>query len=41
MDFDKLFTNVMNLDPAIRYAVIQNNLGEKIEGGLEITSSPS
>jgi hypothetical protein len=34
MDFDNLFENVMNIDSTIRYVAIQNNVGEKICGGL-------
>ncbi len=34
MDFDKLLTNVMGIDSTIRYAAIQNNVGEKICGGF-------
>ncbi|AFS82256.1 DUF6659 family protein [Candidatus Nitrosopumilus sediminis] len=34
MDFDKLFSDVLNLDPSIRYAAIQNNAGKIITGGF-------
>jgi len=40
MDFDKLFTNVMELDSTIRYAAIQNSDGKKISGGFRENISP-
>ena len=40
MDFDKLFTDVMKINSAIRYAVIQNITGEKICGGFRNNIEP-
>ena len=40
MDFDKLNSDVMNIDPDIRYAAIQNNVGEKICGGFRPNIEP-
>ncbi len=40
MDFDKLFTNVMEIDSTIRYAAIQNSAGKKISGGFRENISP-
>ncbi len=40
MDFDKLFTNVMEIDSTIRYAAIQNSDGKKISGGFRENISP-
>lgn len=40
MDFEKLFTDVMNVDSTIRYAAIQNNAGEKINGGFRENINP-
>ena len=40
LDFDKLYTDVMKIDSAIRYAVIQNNTGEKICGGFRDNINP-
>ena len=34
MDFEKLYSDVLNLDSSIRYAAIQNNTGVKIAGGF-------
>ena len=34
MDFEKLYSDVLNLDSSIRYAAIQNNTGVKIVGGF-------
>ena len=34
MDFDKLYSDVMNVDSTIRYAAIQNTIGEKVFGGF-------
>ena len=34
MNFDKPCEDVMNIDSSIRYAAIQNDLGEKIYGGF-------
>ena len=34
MDFEKFYSDVMNIDPAIRYAAIQDNIGEKAFGGF-------
>ena len=40
MDFEKLYSDILNLDSSIRYAAIQNNTGVKIAGGFrsEVTS---
>jgi len=40
MDFDKLFTSVMEIDSTIRYAAIQNSAGKKISGGFRENISP-
>ena len=40
MDFDKLFTDVLSIDSAIRYAAIQTNTGEKIAGGFRENINP-
>ena len=40
LDFDKLYADVMKIDSAIRYAVIQNNTGEKICGGFRDNINP-
>ena len=40
LDFDKLYVNVMLIDPTIRYAVIQNQSGEKICGGFRENITP-
>jgi hypothetical protein len=40
LDFDKLYVDVMKIDSAIRYAVIQNNTGEKICGGFRDNINP-
>ena len=40
MDFENLYANVMKMDSTIRYAVIQNNTGEKICGGFRENISP-
>ncbi|MFB5623720.1 MAG: DUF6659 family protein [Nitrosopumilus sp.] len=40
MGFDKLFSDVLNLDPGIRYAAIQNNTGKIITGGFRENISP-
>ena len=40
LDFDKLYADVMKIDSAIRYAVIQNNTGEKICGGFRDNVNP-
>ncbi len=40
MDFDKLFTNIMDVDSSIRYAAIQNSAGEKINGGFRENINP-
>jgi hypothetical protein len=40
MDLDKLFNDVMNIDPTIRYAAIQNNAGAKIAGGFRENITP-
>jgi len=34
LDFDKLYSEVMNVDSTIRYAAIQNTIGEKTFGGF-------
>ena len=34
MDFNKLYEDVMKIDSTIRYAAIQNNIGEKVHGGF-------
>ena len=40
MDFDRLFTDVLKIDPTIRYAAIQKNTGEKIAGGFRDNINP-
>jgi len=40
MDFDKLFTNIMDVDSSIRYVAIQNSTGEKINGGFRENITP-
>ncbi len=40
MDFDRLFTDVMGIDSTIRYAAIQDSVGEKITGGFRDNISP-
>ena len=40
LDFDKLFADVMKINSTIRYAVIQNNTGEKICGGFRDNINP-
>ena len=40
LDFDKLYADVMKIDSTIRYAVIQNNIGEKICGGFRDNINP-
>ena len=40
LDFDKLFAEVMKINSTIRYAVIQNNTGEKICGGFRDNINP-
>jgi len=40
LDFNKLFVDVMKVDSTIRYAVIQNNTGEKICGGFRENIDP-
>ena len=40
MDFENLYANIMKTDSTIRYAVIQNNTGEKICGGFRENISP-
>ena len=40
LDFDKLYADVMKIDSTIRYAVIQNNTGEKICGGFRDNINP-
>ena len=40
LDFDKLFVDVMKINSTIRYAVIQNNTGEKICGGFRDNINP-
>ena len=40
LDFDKLYADVMKIDSVIRYAVIQNNTGEKICGGFRDNTNP-
>ena len=34
LDFDRLYANIMKVDPTIRYSAIQNESGEKICGGF-------
>ncbi len=40
MDFDRLSTDVLQIDSTIRYAAIQNHDGEKICGGFRENVSP-
>ena len=40
MDFEKLYSDILNLDSSIRYAAIQNNTGVKIAGGFRSNVSP-
>lgn len=40
MDFDKLFSDVLKVDPSIRYAAIQNNAGRIITGGFRENIAP-
>ena len=40
MDFEKLYTDVMKIDSTIRYAVIQNDTGEKIRDGFRKDVKP-
>ena len=40
MDFDRLFIDVLKIDPTIRYAAIQTNTGEKIAGGFRDDINP-
>ena len=40
LDFDKLYADVMKINSTIRYAVIQNNTGEKICGGFRDNVNP-
>ncbi len=40
MNFDRLFSDVLNVDSTIRYAAIQNNTGEKITGGFRDNIKP-
>ena len=40
LNFDKLYDDVLTIDPKIRYAVIQNNVGEKIHGGFRTGINP-
>ncbi len=40
MDFDRLFTDVLNIDSTIRYAAIQNKDGVKIAGGFRENITP-
>ena len=40
MKFDKLYEDVMSVDPTIRYAAIQNNIGEKVYGGFRDGINP-
>ena len=40
MDFEKLYSDVLNLDSSIRYAAIQNNAGVKIAGGFRSNTTP-
>ena len=41
LDFDKLYADVMKIDSAIRYAVIQNNTDEKICGRFRDNINPT
>jgi len=40
MDFDKLFSDVLNIDSGIRYAAVQNNAGKIITGGFRENITP-
>ena len=40
MNLDKLHDDVLAIDSKIRYAVIQNNVGEKIHGGFRDGINP-
>jgi len=40
MDFEKLFSDVLEINNGIRYAVIQNNTGVKIAGGFRDGVTP-
>lgn len=40
MDFEKLCSDILNLDSSIRYAAIQNNAGVKITGGFRDGVNP-
>lgn len=40
LNFEKLYDDVMNLDPNIRYGAIQNTTGEKIHGGFRDGVTP-
>jgi uncharacterized protein with NAD-binding domain and iron-sulfur cluster len=40
LNFEELYDNVLAIDSAIRYAVIQNNVGEKIHGGFRDRITP-
>jgi len=40
MDFDNLFSDVLKVDPSIRYAAIQNNAGRIITGGFRENITP-
>jgi len=40
MDFDMLFSDVLNIDSGIRYAAIQNNTGKIITGGFRENIAP-
>lgn len=40
MDFEKLYSDILNLDSSIRYAAIQNNTGVKIAGGFSSKVTP-
>lgn len=40
LNFDKLYNDVMEIDPTIRYVAIQNNMGEKMHGGFRDGVNP-
>jgi hypothetical protein len=40
VDFDRLYADVLKVDPTIRYAAIQNSTGEKIAGGFRENTNP-
>jgi hypothetical protein len=40
LDFEELYDDVLAIDSTIRYAVIQNNVGEKIHGGFRDSIIP-